>query len=222
MKRTLPVEEQVDSSSRKAASAEYDTSVGEIRVRIRCKACASAPAALNNADRHTKRLLRPQTPFPFAADTRQLLGSQAANQTIQFPFAADTSAPNDLCDAEQYTKQLLRSQTANQTPLFPFAAEVYVPRIRPLHCRGNFLNGYGEILYSDGTVYLGGWYQGSFSGLGTMFSPDGTVYYGEWLQGRRHGCAWVSYPEGLHKLTFWSNNKLKRDLAMFYSVQPSA
>ena len=41
-------------------------------------------------------------------------------------------------------------------------------------------NGLGDIIYPDGSSYVGGWENGKYQGQGTYTKPDGTKYIGSW------------------------------------------
>lgn len=43
------------------------------------------------------------------------------------------------------------------------------------------------MVYSDGSVYVGGWKDFKFHGLGKLVQEGGVVFEGEWREGRMHG-----------------------------------
>lgn len=43
------------------------------------------------------------------------------------------------------------------------------------------------MVYSDGSVYVGGWKDFKFHGLGKLVQEGGVVFEGEWREGCLHG-----------------------------------
>lgn len=43
------------------------------------------------------------------------------------------------------------------------------------------------MVYSDGSVYIGGWENFKFHGYGKLVQEGGVVFEGEWREGRMHG-----------------------------------
>lgn len=43
------------------------------------------------------------------------------------------------------------------------------------------------MVYSDGSVYVGGWKDFKFHGNGKLMQEGGVVFEGEWLEGCLHG-----------------------------------
>lgn len=43
------------------------------------------------------------------------------------------------------------------------------------------------MIYSDGSVYVGGWKNFQFHGSGKLVQEGGVVFDGEWREGRMHG-----------------------------------
>lgn len=43
------------------------------------------------------------------------------------------------------------------------------------------------MVYSDGSVYIGGWENFKFHGHGKLVQEGGVVFEGEWREGRMHG-----------------------------------
>lgn len=60
-------------------------------------------------------------------------------------------------------------------------------------------NGYGIIVYADGTRYAGQWHEGKFHGKGTLYIYGAPAFHAEWEHGVIHGDAWY---EGHEKYTF--------------------
>lgn len=59
-------------------------------------------------------------------------------------------------------------------------------------------SGIGVKIYSDDTVYHGGWLEGKqhASEKGTWIRPDGSTYEGSWMGGKKHGFGTQTYPDG--------------------------
>ena len=59
-------------------------------------------------------------------------------------------------------------------------------------------HGKGVKMYSDGSIYAGGWFEGekSTSYLGILSRPNGYEYEGSFMQDMRHGSGSVRYPDG--------------------------
>ncbi len=62
---------------------------------------------------------------------------------------------------------------------------------------GNYVNGkkegYGAIVFSNGTLYSGDWKGGNMNGFGELMTNDGVLYDGEWLNGIPDGMGRYSY-----------------------------
>jgi hypothetical protein len=59
-------------------------------------------------------------------------------------------------------------------------------------------HGYGLKIFSDGTIYFGGFAHGLFhtEDRGNLVKPNGATYEGTWLQGLKHGKGTQIYPDG--------------------------
>lgn len=68
-------------------------------------------------------------------------------------------------------------------------------------------NGYGRMLYNDGSVYQGNWQDDQPSGLGRIESADGAVYEGEWKNGQRNGWGEMTYADGATYVGEWKDGK---------------
>lgn len=53
--------------------------------------------------------------------------------------------------------------------------------------RGNFRDGEGKQLWTDGALYSGNWKDGKAHGLGKFVHSDGDVYEGEWINDKANG-----------------------------------
>lgn len=50
------------------------------------------------------------------------------------------------------------------------------------------------MVYSDGSVYVGGWKDFKFHGSGKLVQEGGVVFEGEWREGRMHGSGSLEAP----------------------------
>ena len=54
----------------------------------------------------------------------------------------------------------------------------------------------GEVKFSNGGKYIGGWNDQMYHGQGTFTFSDGTKYVGEYKNGMRHGKGTITSPDG--------------------------
>ena len=50
-----------------------------------------------------------------------------------------------------------------------------------------FINGYGRMLWKNGSQYIGDFLQGARTGRGVFIDSDGKRYQGNWVNGMLHG-----------------------------------
>lgn len=51
------------------------------------------------------------------------------------------------------------------------------------------------MVYSDGSVYIGGWKDFKYHGYGKLLQEGGVVFEGEWREGRMHGSGRLEAPK---------------------------
>ncbi|KAK3697019.1 hypothetical protein QZH41_002921 [Actinostola sp. cb2023] len=65
---------------------------------------------------------------------------------------------------------------------------------------GHFINGFcdgpGLLKFPDGTSYAGQFAQGKYNGFGTFTRSDGMKYEGEFANGRVEGLGIITFPDG--------------------------
>ena len=47
--------------------------------------------------------------------------------------------------------------------------------------------GFGTFKHTNGSIYIGEWWNGEMNGEGTLIWPDGPIYIGEFKNGLYHG-----------------------------------
>eukprot|EP00039_Didymoeca_costata_P011951 m.170527 g.170527 ORF g.170527 m.170527 type:complete len:104 (+) comp15339_c0_seq1:416-727(+) len=63
-----------------------------------------------------------------------------------------------------------------------------------------------QLIYSDGSEYVGEFWKDKRHGTGVMMYADGSKYEGEWKNDKRHGNGKLSTPD--RKVEgFWENDK---------------
>ena len=74
---------------------------------------------------------------------------------------------------------------------------------------GNFsddnFDGFGSIIWKDGSIYEGNWKKGERNGKGKYTWTDGTIYDGEWYNSARHGMGTETYPDK----SYWKGEYIK-------------
>ena len=66
--------------------------------------------------------------------------------------------------------------------------------------KGGFPNGYGEVIWCDGSTYKGEWRKGLYHGNGSFDYNDGRFYEGQFRGGKNHGMGTFTYYNGMKKV----------------------
>lgn len=70
-----------------------------------------------------------------------------------------------------------------------------------------FRQGYGTFTFSDGSLYMGTWWQGLRHGYGEYRLMNGAVYKGQWAFDLKHGFG--KFHHGGHEITgVWLHDRL--------------
>lgn len=70
-----------------------------------------------------------------------------------------------------------------------------------------FRQGYGTFTFSDGSLYMGQWWQGLRHGYGEYRLMNGAVYRGQWAYDLKHGFGKFNRPG--HEITgVWLHDRL--------------
>ena len=77
--------------------------------------------------------------------------------------------------------------------------------------QGNCKNGYGIIIFDDGSVYEGQWKKGLFDGMGKLIFPSSSSYTGEFKKGLMHGYGKINLPNGSEKKCEVINGEIQVD-----------
>ena len=62
--------------------------------------------------------------------------------------------------------------------------------------KGGFPDGYGEVIWCDGSTYKGEWRKGLYHGNGSFEYNDGRFYEGQFRGGQHHGMGTFTYYNG--------------------------
>ena len=60
----------------------------------------------------------------------------------------------------------------------------------------NLANGNGRLIHADGDIYIGEWKNDKTEGLGKYIHSDGAVYEGNWQTDKQEGYGEESWPDG--------------------------
>lgn len=74
--------------------------------------------------------------------------------------------------------------------------------------RNGMLHGHGVLSYTDGSQYIGEWMNGLLQGHGTLIYPDRSIYEGEWHDGKMNGFGYLTYPDGRIITGQWENGSI--------------
>lgn len=69
----------------------------------------------------------------------------------------------------------------------------------------------GKMIFADGRVYQGQWYEDQIWGQGRMGYTDGTIYDGQWKEGRKEGNGKFKDLEGKVTIGYWSNDVMQTE-----------
>lgn len=72
---------------------------------------------------------------------------------------------------------------------------------------GDKRDGYGRMLYNNGTLYRGSWQGSQWDGYGRFEYSDGAVYQGGWKDGIREGWGMIKYADGSSYSGEWKNGQ---------------
>lgn len=73
-------------------------------------------------------------------------------------------------------------------------------------------HGYGEMIYMDGRVYQGAWFDNQKHGRGSETLADGTRHVGDWKVDKKHGRGVVYYPHGAIDKGVWKRGRKERTI----------
>lgn len=65
----------------------------------------------------------------------------------------------------------------------------------------------GKMIYTNGNIYNGQWYEDQVWGQGRMNYSDGTIYDGQWKSGKKEGNGKFKNLEGKVEIGFWHEDK---------------
>lgn len=162
---------------------------------------------LTSKDVEDKKIQKTENPIDYKSlNLKEIISDNGCIVLTNYPEVISVSWSGTCKDSLANGSGILKYHYSNG------AVETYEGEIQ-----NGFRNGYGSILYLDGTNYEGDWLNNQKNGYGTYTWKNGDVYFGEWKDGKENGNGALKYSNGTEYDGEWIDGMLNGKGTMTFS-----